>query len=606
MRPIDRRAFLASLAGSFLAARTATPRTLLQQQSSQYPHATQYPTAVQTGKTCWLDVAAPFVVEDPALGLNTELLLTATCFPGIDGFRDSKYGTQYEVLLYDGRGREVNLEGAGKLMIPSLRPTVLRMADVLGHLKGARKPASFWGSARIRVAPSGMTTHAGDLFSAGFVRWNTATNFDNVHAHPAAPKQARGRFFYSMPFPSTQEYHMAFALFNPSDDESAGVVRLVEPLGRTAVERKYQLRPHETQLFSLADMNPAESPGAALAMAPAAPSAVKDGGVVAVINETEAVAFAYTFMKSRDGKAFSVEHPLHFQDNPVKPARTSPYGPNRSFPAEALLFTPMAFNGKTYGGVRLESRFYLSASKWLEDQLWLMPFLTFEDGSIGWVSNRDDEFQKRVTPAEHVHEGLLRLPIFASAKLEAKNLPVPPEFSGAFGVATAPKTSHSLMKVEVRATNWGRVAFTHFRPGGAAHQRYRTVAERGGLASDYVVSGCQVRGSREDRKYDCLLAFMNIEFEREQAGSPKVQLFGPKGLIGEKALGEFAPLGCRHLLLSELFPDLQTERGQPLTVRMMDEKAMMVVSALHMDYERKDIAMEHGSDRHSTWLDYGC
>ena len=32
-----------------------------------------------------------------------------------------------------------------------------------------------------------------------------------------------------------------------------------------------------------------------------------------------------------------MEHPLHFAaDAPMKPARATPYGPNRSFPAQAL------------------------------------------------------------------------------------------------------------------------------------------------------------------------------------------------------------------------------------------------------------------------------
>jgi len=27
---------------------------------------------------------------------------------------------------------------------------------------------------------------------------------------------------------------------------------------------------------------------------------------------------------------------------------------------------------------------------------------------------------------------------------------------------------------------------------------------------------------------------------------------------------------------------------------------------VHLDYERRDLAMDHGSDRHSTYNDYGC
>jgi hypothetical protein len=99
---------------------------------------------------------------------------------------------------------------------------------------------------------------------------------------------------------------------------------------------------------------------------------------------------------------------------------------------------------------------------------------------------------------------------------------------------------------------------------------------------------------------------MNIEFEEEHTGTPVVQLFGQTGLVGEKRLNDFAPLACQHLLLSELFPGARSEAGQPFTVRMVVAGAMMIVSALHIDYERRDIALEHGSDRHSTFQDFKC
>jgi hypothetical protein len=519
-----------------------------------------------------------------------------------EGFRDKQYGTEYELLLYDAAGREVNTGRSGRMLISAMRPTVLRVGDVLG---GGKKP--FWGSATLRLAPHGQgVAHAGDLFSAGFIRWNTATNFDNVHAHPAAPKQARGRFFYSMPFPPLAEYHCAFALYNPSPDESRGVVRLVHPAGHTLAERRYQLNPHQTVLYSLADLSSLDSPREALAVAPAPTGDVRAGGVVSVANETEAVAFAYTLMRGRGRDVLSVEHPLHFSDAPVKPARATPYGPNRSFPAEALLYTPLLFSGKRIGGVELESRLYLSSSRWREEALWLMPFASDGNGMIAWVSNRDDEFPARVEPPTACHDGVLRLPEFGSCRIDAGKLPVEPQFSGGFGVATIPPTSHSLMKVEVRAKNWGHVAFTHFRPGGHFHRKYRTVGERGGLATDYIISGVQVRGSAASRKLDSILAIMNIEFEDKNSAFPTLQIFGPGGLVATKQLEEFPPLACRHLLVSELFPQLQTEPDKPLTVRMTDEKAMIVCSVIHLDYERRDLAMDHGSDRHSTYNDYGC
>jgi hypothetical protein len=60
------------------------------------------------------------------------------------------------------------------------------------------------------------------------------------------------------------------------------------------------------------------------------------------------------------------------------------------------------------------------------------------------------------------------------------------------------------------------------------------------------------------------------------------------------------------LLLSSLFPDLQSDPAHPFTLRMQAPNALMIVSALHIDYERRDIALEHGSDRHSTFQDFKC
>ncbi len=607
MGRIDRRAFLSGLTGALVAA-SAQPlpgATLL-----QYPTEKKLPgpgyggtqvTQLPGGKTCWLDVCAPFVVVDHKLGMQTEILLTATCFPGQDGYREPGNGTEYKIELFDATGNEIKLGSAGDIVIPAMRPTVLRMADLAGKKK-------FWGGARIRLAPSGKqpVTHAGDLFSAGFVRWTTPENFDNVHAHPAAPLQMVGKFFYSMPFPPLDEYHCALAVFNPNDAESRGVIKLIEPQGQIIVERPYILEPHQAQLYTLGDLKPVNSPGEALGVSAVPQNATRDGGVLMIANDTDAVAYAYTFMKGRRGGSFTVEHPLHFADRQVNPGRKTPYKPDRSFPAEALLYTPLLFNGSRFGGLQLESRVYLSSSRWREEYLWLMPFATDTRGLIAWVSNRDDKFPERVTPAAACEQGLLRLGQFQSCRMEARNLPLAGEFAGGFGVATIPPTSHSLMKVEVRATNWGRAAFTHFRPGGAFHKKYRLATERGGLATDYIVSGCQVRGSAAARKRDCLLAVMNIEFEEDHTGAPRIQLFGASGLVAEKALGEFPPMACRHVLLSELFPDLQTEPERPMTLRMLDAGAMLVVSMIHIDYERRDIALEHGSDRHATWADFKC
>ena len=167
-----------------------------------------------------------------------------------------------------------------------------------------------------------------------------------------------------------------------------------------------------------------------------------------------------------------------------------------------------------------------------------MPFATSGQGEIVWASNQDDRFPGRVEPSAVTAQGLLRLAEFQSASLPARSLPLPDGFSGGLGVATIPKTSHSLLKVEVRAVEWGRTAFTHFRPGGTVARTYRHVDGRGSLATDYIVSG--VRASAGKR--DCVLAIMNIEFQGDAAGVPKLQLFGPSGLVAEKQLDAFSPL----------------------------------------------------------------
>lgn len=585
---IDRRSFISGLTGlSGLTGSFAAPSARAETVPSEPP--------------CWLDVAAPFIAVDPAQSLSTSLLLTATCFAGADGFRNPLDSTEYQILLYDHTGREIPLDNAGKLQVPAMRPTLIDMRERTGR-------DSFFGGAKVRVAPSpGQMPRAGDLFSAGFVRWDLPSNFDNIHAHPAAPQQAVGRFNYSMPFPGLAEYHCAFALFNPGDAESFGTLRVADRLGQTIAQRKYRLTPHQTLLFGMQDLQPADSPGEAFAIAPLTQPRLKDGGVLVVRNESDRVAFAYTIIKGRTGNSFTAEHPLHFQaDVPVKPARATPYGPKRSFPAQALVYTPMLFRNLHIGGLQLDSRVYLSASRWAEEALWMLPFVTTGEGTVAWVSNRDDRFADCVAPSELAVDGALRLTEFQSCRINAVALPLPDGFAGGFGAATIPKTSHSLNKVEVRAVNWGRVAFTHFRPGGAVAKSYRQVETRGGLATDYIVSGAHIAGTRAAPGRDCLLAVMNIEFEDDNTGAPTVQLFGPDGLVGERRLQDFPPLACRHLLLSDLFPGAQSNPEHPFTVRLLVQNALMIVSALHIDYERRDIALEHGSDRHSTFKDFRC
>jgi hypothetical protein len=597
MNPIDRRTFLSSLAGSLVFASTQSVASALPlaKLAGASPRAAVAPDA------CWLDVAAPFVLSDPKLGIETQFVLTATCFPGVDGYRDPNNQTAYQILLFDAKGNPIKLDRDGRLDIPALHTTLVELSE-LAHRQ------QFWGGAKIRLAPTAhQVSHAGDLFSAGFTRWQTPSNFDNVHAHPAAPQQAIGHYNYSMPLPALSEYHCMFSLFNPAEEASEGSLRVVNRMGQTVAERPYHLEPHHTLLYSLEDLHNFENPGEGLAVTPLSEKRMADGGVIVVHNTADKVAFAYTLMRGREGGTFTVEHPLHFSsDVEVKPARTTPYGPNHSFPAVALLYTPLLFTGLAIGGLTLDSRFYLSASRWVEEALWLMPFATTGSGTIGWVSNRDEHFPDRVEPAALTDQGLLRLEEFQSVRMDARALPLPPNFSGGFGVATIPGTSHSLLKAEVRVREWNRAAFTHFRPGGAPASKYRLADDRGGVATDYIVTDVQIRSSDGQPRRDAVLAVMNIEFQHDITGAPKLQLFGPEGLMAEKSIGEFPPLACRHLLLSQVFPGLQTEPEHPVTVRMVDANALMVCSAVHFDYDRRDLALEHGSDRHSTFTDFKC
>ena len=160
----------------------------------------------------------------------------------------------------------------------------------------------------------------------------------------------------------------------------------------------------------------------------------------------------------------------------MKPARATPYGPKGAFPAQALLYTPHAVPRLPGGRLQLESRFYLSSSRWQEEALWMLPFVTTGDGKIAWASNQDASSRRRVRPPACDQTGavvrLIRIPELPHRRRAACRCPT--ASLGGFGVAAIPKTSHSLLKVEVRAVNWGRVAITHFRPGGTTAKAYRT------------------------------------------------------------------------------------------------------------------------------------
>ena len=51
---------------------------------------------------------------------------------------------------------------------------------------------------------------------------------------------------------------------------------------------------------------------------------------------------------------------------------------------------------------------------------------------------------------------------------------------------------------------------------------------------------------------------------------------------------------------------MESDPAHPFTVRMQVANAIMVVSTVHLDCERRDLALEHGSGRHSTFQDFKC
>jgi len=177
-------------------------------------------------------------------------------------------------------------------------------------------------------------------------------------------------------------------------------------------------------------------------------------------------------------------------------------------------------------------------------------------------------------------------------------------FSGGFGMAVSPESTHTLMKVEVRAENWKTAAFTHFRPGSRLSKTYLQVKEREQTLTDYIIAGARV-GKSATADWDCLLAVMNIAMEEPQVGMPTLEVFSTDGLVASIKLGEFPPLACRHMLLSDLLPNY-SKPDSVLILRLIGFHARMVMSAIHLDLKQKRLALDHGSDKFSTYLDYGC
>lgn len=592
---MKRRTFLSQLSLTIGSGLIALPDHIAGQD---------YGPAKNGGNTCWLDVTAPFIVEDPTLGIRSEIVLTSDTFSGVSGYEDGMHATDFEVYLYDSNGRAYGADGLAKrFSVPAMQTTVLSVGDIIGTGR------SFFGGMKLRLRPRArIPMHASDLFSSAFVRWTTDESFDNVHANPDPLQWQRPhRFFYSMPFPPLKDYHCIYALFNPYSTASSGTLTVHAPSGERVTESSFVLKPHSSLLFDLRegvfipDIQAAFESSKYKEQQERRPSAV-EGGTVAVTNDQGMVKnFGYLFIKNPEKRRFSIDHPIH-QPPFVLTKAKAPFDTDGRFKAKNILYTPLVFRSKRIGGVTLESRFHLSSGAPVEEHLWLNPFITDAKGDVAWQPTNEAKLPATI-PGSQSERGIIKLGAFQSCIIDCADLRLPNNLSGGLSLAISPVSNHTLMKVEVRVPKWGAYAFTHFRPGLAAARAYQKPEQRGGLATDYITSGArlELRAGRPIR--DEILGVLNID-DRAISGHPFVELFTSLGFLTRVSLGDVPAYGCRHYLLSDLCPG-QTFPGD-LTLRLVDQRTTLLMSIVHLDYVRRDIALDHGSDRFSTFTEFTC
>jgi hypothetical protein len=584
MRSWDRRDFLSSLSVALIPF--AAPTGLRTQAR-----------AVDGGQSppCWLDVCAPYLIEDPTRGIHSEIILTSDTFAGARGYEDAASATEYDILLYDSTGRKA---GGRRMSVAALRTTVIPTRELLD------KPGPFWGGARIRLRPQcGM--HASDLFSSAFIRWRTNTSFDNVHANPDPLQwQKAESFYYSMPFPALADYDCTFSLFNPYDAPSRGEIVLTDGTGKRLAARGYELKPQASLLFDLNSGNFIDEPwvkSATVARDESGRSISGNAnGLLAVTNTAETMkSFGYLMIRRRD--RFSVEHPIH-QGLAVPPLGSPPFDPAGQFKARNVLYSPLLFRHHRVGDLTLESHVHFGSGRQIDESLWLSPFAVDSRGEAVWSGMKDENLAKQLASGQS-ERGAIRLRAGQSCTLDFSNIQLGQTTAGGLGVAVAPDTSHTLMKMEIRIPEWGAHAFTHFRPGLKSARGYQKPKERGGLATDYITAGGRLVTNGRTIEADEVIGVINID-DQGVEGRPQLEIFGPQGFIKRCALGPVPSFACRHYRLSELLPG--AGRHEQLTLRLVDTEATMLMSTVHLDYLRRDLALDHGSDRFSTFLDYGC
>jgi hypothetical protein len=556
-----------------------------------------------SNENCWLDVCAPLVVQNAGLGLYSEVVLTSDTFIGKTGYTDGADTTEYEIYLYDSSGNPIGSDGVAKrLVVAAMHTTTISLKEVLSDRK------DFWGGMRIRLRPKGREPmHASDLFSSAFVRWKTETSFDNVHANPDPIEWQRpDPFFYSMPFPPLNEYDALFSLFNPNAQESIGEITVYDAVGQKLAATAYELKPHASLLFDLRrgefTTDPRPGFGWSGKTEAAQHATNSSGGSVVVTNRKGSQkSFAYLMLNRRGGVRFTVEHPIHQPPfNPV--SAPPPFDGAGRLKAKNILFTPMVFRAKRIGGLTLDSRFHFSSGAPMEEFLWISPFITDSEGSVAWQPAADKQFPTSIAPKQ-IERGAIKLAGMQSCVFNCAELPLPKTFSGGMSLPVAPTTNHTLMKVEISVKEWNAHAFTHFRPGLQSARGYQASKPRGALATDYIA--CNARLERRGNKIvrDEVIGVMNID-DKAIAGRPTLEVHSAQGLLARIDLGEVPGFACRHYLLSELA--FERIPALDLSLRLVDERATLLMSVAHLDYARRDLALDHGSDRFSTFNDFTC
>ena len=553
---------------------------------------------------CWLDVSAPFIVEDPILGIHSEIILTSDTFSGVSGHEDGADATEYEIYLYDAAGKAVGTDGVAKrLTAPAMHTTVLPLREIIGEGK------SFIGGSRIRLRPRTRTPmHASDLFSSAFVRWTTENSFDNVHANPDPLQWQRPEsFFYSMPFPPLSDYECVYSLFNPNPERSFGDVTIHGPLGRALKTIPYDLKGRSSIFVDLRRGKLVNDVAAIFGMKDAsARDNVKpltsDGGTIAVSNAAGSVKnFGYLLVRQPGATRFSIDHPIHQSPYQLVTAK-APFDAEGRFKAKNILYTPLVFNSRKIGGITLDSRFHLSSGAPIEEFLWLSPFITDKDGNIVWQRTEEMKLPQSISPKQS-ENGVIKLAARQSCMIDCSDIPLAKDFSGGLFLAIKPLSNHTLMKIEVRVKEWGAHAFTHFRPGLAAARAYQKPAQRGRLATDYITSGARLEKRQGKLVRDEIICVINID-DKSISGRPVLEVFSPKGLITKVPLGDVPAFACRQYLLSDLLTgSIETT---DLSLRLVDAECTILMSIVHIDHVRRDIALDHGSDRFSTFTEFTC